>query len=91
MRANLFSCIQLLKSDVLSSDELYWPLGHPTLYYLDESFHLNIPIDIRRPILALCCGRVLGQNGRGQNGTDKMVWTKWYTDKMVSDKMVWTN
>lgn len=55
MRANLFSCIQLLKSDVLSSDELYWPLGHPTLYYLDESFHLNIPIDIRRPILALCC------------------------------------
>src|SRR6218665_1513962 len=24
----------------------------------------------------------------GQNGTDKMVWTKWYTDKMVLDKMV---
>src|SRR6218665_2424977 len=23
----------------------------------------------------------------GQNGTDKMVWTKWYTDKMVLDKM----
>src|SRR6218665_1849257 len=21
---------------------------------------------------------VLGQNGSGQNGTDKMVWTKWY-------------
>ena len=49
---------------------------------------------------------VLGQNGSGQNGTDKMVWTKWYTDKMVygqngigqnsmgkwqaTDKMVWT-
>ncbi len=33
---------------------------------------------------------VLGQNGSGQNGTDKMVWTKWYTDKMVLDKMVWT-
>src|SRR6218665_3877040 len=26
----------------------------------------------------------------GQNGTDKMVWTKWYTDKMVLDKMVST-
>src|SRR6218665_684694 len=33
---------------------------------------------------------VTGQNGSGQNGTDKMVWTKWYTDKMVLDKMVWT-
>src|SRR6218665_3910735 len=33
---------------------------------------------------------VLGQNGSGQNGTDKMVWTKWYTDKMALDKMVWT-
>ena len=26
---------------------------------------------------------VTGQNGSGQNGTDKMVWTKWYMDKMV--------
>ena len=34
--------------------------------------------------------KVLGQNGSGQNGTDKMVWTKWYTDKMVLDKMVRT-
>src|SRR6218665_857400 len=33
---------------------------------------------------------VLGQNGSGQNGTDKMVWTKWYTDKMLLDKMVRT-
>ena len=33
---------------------------------------------------------VLGQNGSGQNGTDKMVWTKWYEDKMVLDKMVRT-
>ena len=33
---------------------------------------------------------VLGQNGSGQNGTDKMVCTKWYTDKMVLDKMVCT-
>src|SRR6218665_2569854 len=33
---------------------------------------------------------VLGQNGIGQNGTDKMVWTKWYTDEMVLDKMVRT-
>ena len=43
---------------------------------------------------------VLGQNGSGQNGRNKMVWTKWYTDKMVgqngtdkmvgpTDKMVW--
>ena len=37
-----------------------------------------------------CIVGVLGQNGSGQNGTDKMVWTKWYTDKMVLDKMVWT-
>src|SRR6218665_3672426 len=28
-----------------------------------------------------------GQNGSGQNGTDKMVWAKWYTDKMALDKM----
>ena len=33
---------------------------------------------------------VLGQNGTGQNGTDKMVWAKSYTDKMALDKMVWT-
>ena len=33
---------------------------------------------------------VTGQNGSRQNGTDKMVWTKWYTDKMVLDKMVRT-
>ena len=33
---------------------------------------------------------VTGQNGSGQNGTDKMAWTKWYTDKMVLDKMVRT-
>ena len=33
---------------------------------------------------------VTGQNGSGQNGTDKMVWTKWYTDKMSLDKMVRT-
>jgi len=26
---------------------------------------------------------VLGQNGIEQNGMDKMVWKKWYTDKMV--------
>ena len=35
-------------------------------------------------------GLVLGQNGSGQNGTDKMVWTKWYTGKMVLDKLAWT-
>ena len=29
-----------------------------------------------------------GQNSGGQNGTEKMVWTKWYADKMVWDKMV---
>jgi len=33
---------------------------------------------------------VLGQNGSGQNGKDKIVWTKWYMDKTVLDKMVWT-
>jgi len=30
------------------------------------------------------------QNGSGENGTDKLLWTKYYTDKMVLDKMVWT-
>src|SRR6218665_1371440 len=42
----------------------------------------------------LCRGQwselVTGQNGSGQNGTDKMVWKKWYTDKMVLDKMART-
>ena len=38
---------------------------------------------------------VYGQNGMGHNGTDKMVRTKWYMDKMVygqngMDEMVWT-
>jgi len=33
---------------------------------------------------------VLGQNGSGQSGTDNMVWTKWYTDKMSLVKMVST-
>ena len=30
--------------------------------------------------------RVAGENGSRQNGTDKMVWTKCYVDKMVLDK-----
>ena len=30
------------------------------------------------------------KNGSGQNGTDKVVWTKWYTDNLVLDKMVRT-
>ena len=34
--------------------------------------------------------KVLGQNGSGQNGTDKMVWTICYVDKMVLDKMART-
>jgi len=37
---------------------------------------------------------VLGQNGSGQNGTDKMVWTKWYGQNGIGqngmDKMVRT-
>jgi len=37
--------------------------------------------------------RVTGQNGSGQNGTDKMIWTKWYgqngTDKMVQFYILW--
>jgi len=32
---------------------------------------------------------VTGQNGSGQNRTDKIVWTRWYTDIMVFDKMVY--
>ena len=39
-------------------------------------------------IICLHIAWMTGQNGNGQNGTDKMVWTKWYTDKMVLDKMV---
>src|SRR6218665_1588519 len=35
--------------------------------------------------------RVTGKNGSALNGTDKMRWTKLHTDKMVLDKMVWTN
>ena len=34
--------------------------------------------------------RVLRQNGSGQNGTNKMVLAKWYTEKMSLDKMVRT-
>ena len=34
--------------------------------------------------------KLYGQNGNGQNGTDKMVRTKWYEDKMVTNKMVRT-
>src|SRR6218665_4144745 len=45
---------------------------------------------IRTPAVVKACHPwVLGQYGSGQNGTDKMVWTKWYTDKMALDKMVW--
>src|SRR6218665_2161361 len=37
---------------------------------------------------------VVGQNGSGQNGTDKMVWTKWYGQNGIgqngTDKLVWT-
>ena len=49
---------------------------------------LNVtPDDAGTNLYKTCGKRVLGQNGSGQNGTDKMVWTKWYgqngTDKMV--------
>src|SRR6218665_3533594 len=49
----------------------------------------HIKINLEMIILTLVL-LVLGQNGSGQNGTDKMVWTKWYTNKMALDKMVWT-
>ena len=42
------------------------------------------------PLVGVGLYMVLGQNGSGQNGTDKMAWTKWNTDKMVLDKMAWT-
>ena len=43
----------------------------------------------------LCGQNGSGQNGSGQNSTDKMVWTKCYTDKMLirqngTDKLVRT-
>lgn len=37
--------------------------------------------------------RVSGRNGSGQNGMDRMVWTKWnrqnWMNKLVRQKMVW--
>src|SRR6218665_443223 len=76
-----------------------WLLNPPnfTLVSLFERFFLlsatlhvyvpYVPHTIRQ-----CFPTVVGQNGSGQNGTDKMVWTKWYTcmDKMSLDKMAWT-
>src|SRR6218665_1999705 len=46
------------------------------------SSHYNVKCGFR--------SSVLGQNGSGQKGTGKMVWTNWYTGKMVLDKMVRT-
>jgi len=34
--------------------------------------------------------RVSGQNGSGQNGTDKMVRTKWYEQNGIRRKLYWT-
>src|SRR6218665_2946173 len=50
---------------------------------LNQFYHLrSVTITSRDP--------VLGQNGSGQNGTDKMVWTKWYgqngTDEILRVK-----
>ena len=39
----------------------------------------------------LCGQNGIGQNDSGQNGTDKMVWTICYTDKMLIDKIVQIN
>src|SRR6218665_1102218 len=50
----------------------------------------HLPTNNTVILILHCHHAVTGQNGSGQNGTDKMVWTKWYTDKMVLDKMVWT-
>ena len=33
---------------------------------------------------------VLGQNGSGQNGADKMVRTKWYGQNGIRTKWYWT-
>src|SRR6218665_3302412 len=52
--------------------------------------NLVYPAGGRRKTIQTMRPLVTGQNGSGQNGTDKMVWTKWYTDKMVLDKMVRT-
>ena len=53
--------------------------------------HLDVCVCVCVCVCALACVyAVTGQNGSGQNGTDKMVWTKWCTAKMVLDKMVWT-
>ena len=39
----------------------------------------------------LCRQNGIGQNGSGHNGTDDMVWTKCYTDKLFESEMVRTN
>src|SRR6218665_1079002 len=55
---------------------------------LEATFHLS-----RHNVRSTVKSSV-GENGSGQNGTDKMVWTKWHgqngMDKMVLDKMGWT-
>src|SRR6218665_2204477 len=66
----------------LQSSQRWHNIQMPTNIYINNiHMHTNIYIYIYM---------VTGQNGSGQNGTDKMVWTQWYTDKMVWDKMVWT-
>ena len=43
--------------------------------------------DMLLDILQHLVYRVTGKNGSEQNDMNKMVWTKWYTDKMVLDKL----
>src|SRR6218665_1552791 len=68
------------------------PLLHDTIQFCSNIAKRSLEC-VWTPIIEQCNNYWVLRtilNGSGQNGTDKMVWTKWYTDKMVLDKMVRT-
>src|SRR6218665_2786272 len=68
---------------------------HPPIHlFIHPSIHPSHPLFIHPSIhpsihiyIYICIYMVTGQNGSGQNGTDKMLWTTCYTDKIALDKM----
>jgi len=71
--------IERRSADFSSNEMIFHLFGGPCL--IEDVFETNVLL-IGIP--------VLGQNGSGQNGTDKMVWTKWHgqngTDKILRIK-----
>jgi len=61
-----------------------------SLPYVTDEWEQSVMLVARQPWIR-SVRVVTGQNGSRQNGTDKLIWTKWYTDKMSLDKMAWTN